>query len=61
MPNDPDRRSSAGVEKGGAEDPDPHQYLCAYAKGALMKLPSLEDHGQRAAEKVETAARNLRR
>jgi len=28
----------------------------AYAKRALMKLPSLEDYEQRAAEKVETAA-----
>jgi len=28
----------------------------AYAKRALMKLPSLEDYEQRAAEKVGTAA-----
>jgi hypothetical protein len=28
----------------------------AYAKRALMKLPSLEDYEKRAAEKVETAA-----
>ena len=28
----------------------------AYAKRALMKLPSLEEYEQRAAEKVETAA-----
>jgi integrase len=28
----------------------------AYAKRALMKLPSLEDYEQRAAEKAETAA-----
>ena len=28
----------------------------AYAKRALMKLPSLEDYEHRAAEKIETSA-----
>jgi len=28
----------------------------AYAKRALMKIPSLEDYEQRAAEKIETMA-----
>jgi hypothetical protein len=31
----------------------------AYAKQALMKIPSLEDYEQLAAAKVETAARTL--
>jgi hypothetical protein len=31
----------------------------AYAKGALMKIPSLEDYEERAAEKIESADSKL--